>query len=235
MDPDSAPPRWLEIHKANYGVAPSLDSQAFNFEKVFHQHNDPPATVFCRFTNGANISVYIGRENRIHGVIRNSRNHIVSSKGEALRVDLPGIAVLPQVAPVRSTEKVIEEDRVRQYALSALAPLHFRNQLAVFDDSFAEFKSIAEETWRGLEIQKLVRYRDNGEPHLQMMVRNEDFVADISWMGHGLQMWLQAMWFLARCRGYETIILDEPDVYMHADLQRKLIRFLRNRHPQVVS
>ena len=32
----------------------------------------------------------------------------------------------------------------------------------------------------------------------------------------------------------ETIILDEPDVYMHADLQRKLIRFLKDRHGQVI-
>jgi predicted ATP-dependent endonuclease of OLD family len=66
------------------------------------------------------------------------------------------------------------------------------------------------------------------------MVRNDDFVADVSWMGHGLQMWLQTMWFLCRCKGYETIILDEPDVYMHADLQRKLIRFIKNRHSQVI-
>jgi len=47
-------------------------------------------------------------------------------------------------------------------------------------------------------------------------------------------MWLQTMWFLARCRNFDTVILDEPDVYMHADLQRKLIRFLRSRYPQVI-
>lgn len=228
------PPRWLELHKANRGVTPSLDSQAFNFEKVFHRHNDPPAIVFCRFTTGASISVYIGTENRIHGVVRDSRNHIIGTKSEALRLELPAVAVLPQVAPVRSSERIIEEDRVRQYALSSLAPLHFRNQLAVFAEFFDEFKRISEETWHGLEIQKLVKYREKSEPHLQLMVRNEDFVADVSWMGHGLQMWLQTMWFLARCYDAETIILDEPDVYMHADLQRKLIRFLRNRHPQVI-
>jgi len=66
------------------------------------------------------------------------------------------------------------------------------------------------------------------------MIRNEDFVGEVSWMGHGLQMWLQTMWFLARCSQFETVILDEPDVYMHADLQRRLIRFLRGRHPQVI-
>ena len=232
--PYSAPPRWLELHKSNLGVAPSLDSQAFNFEKVFHRHNEPPAVVFCQFSNGASISVYIGRKNEIHGIIRDNRKHIVASKSEALKIDLPTVAVLPQVAPVRSNERVIDEDRVRQYALSALAPLHFRNQLSVFNESFAEFKKIAEDTWHGLEIQKLIRYREGGDAYLELMVRNDDFVADVSWMGHGLHMWLQTMWFLARYSDSETIILDEPDVYMHADLQRKLVRFLRGRHPQVV-
>ena len=30
------------------------------------------------------------------------------------------------------------------------------------------------------------------------------------------------------------VILDEPDVYMHADLQRRLIRTVKGRHPQVI-
>jgi hypothetical protein len=38
--------------------------------------------------------------------------------------------------------------------------------------------------------------------------------ADGSQMGHGLQMWLQTMWFLARVGYAACAILDEPDVYM---------------------
>jgi energy-coupling factor transporter ATP-binding protein EcfA2 len=178
--------------------------------------------------------VYIGRENQIHGVIRSSRGYIITSKSEGRTLNLPRLAVLPQVAPVRAMERVIEEDRVRQYVLSALAPLHFRNQLLVFNEYFNDFKKISEETWHGLAIGELDKFRQSGETFLRLMIRNEDFAADVSWMGHGLQMWLQTMWFLARCKGYETIILDEPDVYMHADLQRKLIRFVRDRHPQVI-
>jgi energy-coupling factor transporter ATP-binding protein EcfA2 len=67
-----------------------------------------------------------------------------------------------------------------------------------------------------------------------MEVRNEAFVGEVGTMGHGLQMWLQTMWFLARAGRTHTVILDEPDVYMHPDLQRRLIRFLRRRFPQVI-
>jgi len=42
------------------------------------------------------------------------------------------------------------------------------------------------------------------------------------------------MWFLARVNPHATVILDEPDVYMHPDLQRRLMRYLRRRDSQVV-
>jgi len=42
------------------------------------------------------------------------------------------------------------------------------------------------------------------------------------------------MWFLARSREEDTVILDEPDVYMHADLQRRLVRLVKSRNPQLI-
>jgi hypothetical protein len=65
-------------------------------------------------------------------------------------------------------------------------------------------------------------------------VRVEDFVGEVAMMGHGLQMWLQLMWFLVRAAGDEVVVLDEPDVFMHPDLQRRLIRYLRRRDQQLV-
>jgi type IV secretory pathway TrbD component/energy-coupling factor transporter ATP-binding protein EcfA2 len=69
---------------------------------------------------------------------------------------------------------------------------------------------------------------------LHLEIRDGDFVGEIATMGHGVQMWLETIWFLTRAHAAETVILDEPDVYMHADLQRKLIRYVRNRFPQVI-
>lgn len=53
-------------------------------------------------------------------------------------------------------------------------------------------------------------------------------------MGHGLQMWLQIVWFLARAARNATVVLDEPDVYMHPDLQRRLLTLVRNRFAQLL-
>jgi predicted ATPase len=231
----SNPPSWLELHKRCRGVAPSLDNQDFNFDKIFHRYDDPPAVVTARFVDGATVTVYVGPKSAIHAVVRTRRGVIVDSKSAAERLTLPGIGILPQVGPVKSSETVLRQDYVRKTLSSTLSSLHFRNEINVlYSEFFAEFKRISESTWSGLEVQELVGEGGSPDSPLQLMIRNDDFVADVSWMGHGLQMWLQTMWFLARSKGCTTIILDEPDVYMHADLQRKLIRFLRNRYPQVI-
>jgi energy-coupling factor transporter ATP-binding protein EcfA2 len=42
------------------------------------------------------------------------------------------------------------------------------------------------------------------------------------------------MWFLARINKTDIIVLDEPDVFLHADLQRKLIRILKEQEQQSI-
>jgi hypothetical protein len=45
-------------------------------------------------------------------------------------------------------------------------------------------------------------------------------------VGSGLQAWIQTLWFLSRVEAKSVVVLDEPDVYLHADLQKKLIKVL---------
>jgi len=53
-------------------------------------------------------------------------------------------------------------------------------------------------------------------------------------MGHGLQMWLQTIWFLSRAPRDACVVLDEPDVYMHPDMQHRLLDKLDGRYPQAI-
>jgi energy-coupling factor transporter ATP-binding protein EcfA2 len=230
-------PKWLDAPKAFRGVSPSLRGFEFDFTTVFHRYADPPSVITADFSVGSSIQIFIGRgkdEPEIHAVIKNQQGNVVSTKGQVQALRLPGVSSLPQVGPLLKEEKLLAPEYVRSAVSSALAPLHFRNQLLVFRDYFAEFKRIAEETWEKLTIKELSKNGRAPDTTLSLLVRDADFVAEVSWMGHGLQMWLQTMWFLARSKDEGTVILDEPDVYMHADLQRRLIRFLKSRNPQLI-
>jgi hypothetical protein len=135
---------------------------------------------------------------------------------------------MPQVAPLSREEKLLSSDYVRRNLFSSLAPLHFRNQLYLLKEHLVAFRTLAEESWPGLQVRDLTTTGAITDRSLRLMVRDESYVAEVGTMGHGLQMWLQTMWFLSRMPEGATVILDEPDVYMHPDLQRRLIRHVRD-------
>lgn len=229
-----SPPSWLDLPKRDFGVAPSLKGMEINFQSMFNQYGEPPSIITGMFENGSNIKIYLGAENKIHAVIKDSSNNVIQTKAAAITLSLPRVEIMPQVGPVAKVEVVLSSDYVKGAVSSYLAPLHFRNQLNVYYELFPIFKEITESTWSGLQVRDLIGQGGHPGAPLSLHVRNEGFVADVSIMGHGLQMWLQTMWFLARSEGANTIILDEPDVYMHPDLQRRLIRFLRRKFRQVI-
>jgi ABC-type multidrug transport system ATPase subunit len=66
------------------------------------------------------------------------------------------------------------------------------------------------------------------------MLSEGGFVAEAAHFGHGLQMWLQIVWFLVRTEENNIVIFDEPDVYMHPDQQRKLLELVRGKFTQCI-
>lgn len=228
------PPKWAGYPKALKGVIPSLKGMEINFESVFHRYGNPPANIKAIFDSGEAIDVLIGPEAQIFAVIYDAEGRPISTKGQANRTQIPQVNILPQVAPLQREEKVLRTDYVISALTSPLAPLHFRNQLLLYPDYFRKFKFLAESTWSGFRIRSLEGSALSHGETISLLVQDNDFVAEVGWMGHGLQMWLQTMWFLSRVSKDTTIILDEPDVYMHADLQRKLIRMIVGEYRQVI-
>lgn len=227
-------PDWLDIPGRHYGVSPSLKSMEINFESIFFRYGSPPSRIIASFDDNSSISVYLGEKGKIHSVITDQRGKIINSRHKAYNVTLPSIRIMHQVAPVQRIENCLSEDYVKSAVSSSLAPLHFRNQLYYFSSLFDEFRELVQETWPKVDVVGLMERGVLSSDPLVLQIRIEDFVAEIAEMGHGLQMWLQTMWFLTRSKNVLTIILDEPAVYMHPDLQRRLVRLLYNRHKQLI-
>ena len=57
---------------------------------------------------------------------------------------------------------------------------------------------------------------------------------ELFWAGDGMQIWLQILFHAYRQRAVGTLVLDEPDVFLHPDLQRRLIHILDDLGPQIV-
>jgi len=227
-------PFWLDLPFTNRGMRVDLSGLNLSWESLFHRYQKPPARITATFDNGNSVDVHLGPKGAMHAVLKDRFQSVIRTKVQARLLQLPILSVLPQVMPLNKDERVIGPDYVRANLSSHLSPLHFRNQLNLFyDQYFHAFKSMVEDSWPELQIKELQRGRAPGDP-LGLLVRDGDFVAEVAWMGHGVQMWLQTIWFLTRTAATAIIVLDEPDVYMHPDLQRKLLRFLRGRYPQCI-
>lgn len=234
-------PAWTGLPRyGSNGPHTSLGPPEYDFATAFHRYGDPPAILTARFESGASVAVYLGRSRNdlmeldAHAVIRDADGHVIRDRPHARTLSIPAVTIMPAAGPFARHENLLTADYIRECRDSHLAPIHFRNQLRLFDRYFDEFKALAERTWPGFAVDRLEVYSDQQKRELLLFVRDQDFVGEVGAMGHGLQMWLQTMWFLARTEGATTAILDEPDIFMHADLQRKLIPTLRGRYPQVI-
>ncbi|HLO71616.1 MAG TPA: AAA family ATPase [Flavipsychrobacter sp.] len=225
------PPSWLHLQETTLGIQPSITNLDISTRNIFYMYGDSPSKISAEFTNGCKVFIYIGEDAEVFAVIYNKDNKPVESKRFANVVELPIINILPQITPLLKQESVIKFETVQRNLLTNLSSRNFRNQLNYFNSEFEKFKDLSEKTWKGLHIHSN-DLRSQGD--LLLFVREGSFEAEIGWMGHGLQMWLQTMWFLSRCTENSTVILDEPDVYMHADLQRRLIKLVKERYNQVI-
>jgi len=229
----SPPPPELGVPLRARVASPSLEDFDINFDHLCYKLGDPPAVITAEFTGGE-ITIYLTERQRIYALVKNAAGEVITNKAEARGLDLDEVHILPQVAPLVREERVLNDNYVRAHVSSALAPLHFRNQLRLMQEYYAEFTRLVAESWPGLRVKELVKKRGVLVDPLGLLVEDGDFWAEAVWMGHGVQMWLQTMWFLARTPVDACVVLDEPDVYLHPDLQRRLIRLARPRYRQVV-
>ncbi len=228
-------PLWTEFGKRTRGISPSTKNLGINVQTIFHRYGEPPAKITATFESKQKITVYIGPDGGIFSLIQDAAGRYMTNREQVLALNLPEVGTLPQVSALAKEESVLRTDYVRSSMSSHLSSWHFRNQLKIFKDLFPDFKQLAESTWPHLRIHELSTDGEFSEEGvLSLLVQDADFVAEIGWMGHGLQVWLQMVWYLTRTKNFQSIILDEPDVYLHADIQRKLARLLRGRNRQVI-
>lgn len=229
----TAPPKWLRIDDSILGITPSIENLDISESNIFYLYGDAPAYIKTTFHDGCSIETYIGEDAKVFMVLYDKDGKNIVSKRMAAELKLEPINILPQISPIQREEPVLKFTTVQKNLDTRLSSRNFRNQLKFYHQYFDKFRDISESTWRGLGIKKLDE--QNGvDDNLLLMVRDNQFEAEIGWMGHGLQMWLQTMWFIAKCDEKSTVILDEPDVYMHADLQRRLIRFIKGKFNQII-
>ncbi|GAA3258780.1 hypothetical protein GCM10020216_097340 [Nonomuraea helvata] len=147
------------------------------------------------------------------------------------------VGIVPMLVPIEHQETVLSDSHVARHQLSRLTSRHFRNQLyhlrsrdqAAYEaftsfvlDNTPELDSFRLHVSDGINLD--VYYREVG-------ARTEK---EIFWAGDGLQIWVQVLYHLWRQQESDTLVLDEPDVFLHPDLQRRLVGIIEESRQQVI-
>ena len=221
--PDSFAP---DLTGAVYRV--SLASIGFEHETVHHRYiSHNPAIITATLSNNCKIKVVIGEENSdVFCQLYEKGEKKVIARRVSENPKFGSVLVMPPVGHLLAHEAPITEEYMRQNSIGFRAHRHLRNQMFRNPDGFQEFKKIAEDSWHLLQIGQFDLVSSERGQEYRLQVRDGPFVSEIGQQGSGLQAWIQTLWFVNNISKNSTLVLDEPDVYLHADLQRKLLKIL---------
>jgi hypothetical protein len=218
-------------------------------ENLRHEFRDIETRIEARFASGARlIAVWppAAGEEEAYFYVRTGQGVQVRSSSMAREV-LPSIGVVPILGPAEHEESRLTEEHVRANLSGRLASRHARNQLRLlmqqdasvdgYDNAFAEFLDWARPWTTDFRLRDVVDRRVPDGYALDVFCREANGRSDreLFWAGDGIQVWIQILMHLFRNRDRDVIILDEPDLYLHADLQRRLVRLLESLDAQTIA
>lgn len=144
------------------------------------------------------------------------------------------VASVPPLGPLENHEPIIRMETVRSSLQTHRASRHFRNYWHHFPDDFLEFSSMITATWPGLVVEPPEVYYDSGKPMLRMFCQENRVTREIFWSGVGFQVWCQLLTHLTRQGETTLIVVDEPEVYLHPEVQRQLLGLLRDKNADLL-
>ena len=151
------------------------------------------------------------------------------------------IGVVPGLYPMNHTETVLDARYVRANFQRRRSSQHARNQLLLIkdDDEFEDFNEFVTSWLPEIEDLSVTTRsgKELGDREIDVLVqqRGDRTPKELFWVGDGMQIFVQILTHLWRLRSADVVILDEPDLYLHADLQRRLVRLLDSTTAQTIT
>ncbi|CZF82456.1 hypothetical protein GCE9029_03242 [Grimontia celer] len=201
------------------------DNLPVSLENVHTDYSDVNTTITFRFSNRNKLVLFFPCDG---GCVLNIDTDGKSARTpSAFKKAFPfKVQVVPVLGPIEQEEKIVTDATVKKSVGTPRASRHFRNYWYKNPEGFDDFKYMLEETWPGMSIQP-PELTTALEQRLVMFCSESRQDREVYWAGFGFQIWCQLLTHISRSNEYSLTVIDEPEVYLHPDVQRQLLGILR--------
>jgi hypothetical protein len=194
-----------------------------------HNFDEGPARISIKLDNGNSFIISIPSDGDLECFLVTD---IAGRKSTTfLRERFPlKLVIVPTLSPLEQNEELVLQETVERNRYGRLASRNFRNfWLHKSRDEFNAFADLVEMGWPGIKLSPPEIEHGGTRPIVRMYFRDGPNVREVQWAGFGFQVWMQTMMHLAAADLSSTLILDEPDIYLHPDLQHRLVNLISQR------
>lgn len=220
------------IRDIGYNVP--LEGLPIATENIFTNYDDSePATIEFRLSSGDKLRL-VFPENDLCYLVCDAQDKRISTPSAFKKTYQVSVGFVPVLGPVEHNEPLYQKEAARLALLTHRASRNFRNIWHHYPNDFQKFKELIISTWPGMDIERPEIDTSHKKPVLHMFCPEERYPREIFWAGFGFQVWCQMLTYIVRAEQDSLLIIDEPDIYLHSDLQRQLVEILRQISPDVL-
>jgi UDP-2,3-diacylglucosamine pyrophosphatase LpxH len=196
-----------------------------SIENVLTDYADGRSKISFRLSNGNRLTLHFDAEEGCV-LVAEAKEKVIRTAASFKEHFPLDITVVPVLGAVEHKEPLVEEETVNSALATSRASRHFRNYWYRRADAFPEFSALVASTWPGMtvyvpELNRLAR-------ELTMFVSEDRIDRELYWVGFGFQIWCQLLTHIMRATPDSLVVIDEPEIYLHPDVQRKLFHVLKD-------
>jgi energy-coupling factor transporter ATP-binding protein EcfA2 len=211
--------------RCGWGHRINIDQSGVSLENVSTNYNDQDSWIDFRISNGNLLGLYFPPDGGCVLYWETTGPLPVTAGKFAAAFPLE-IRVVPVLGPLEHNEPHVLEDTVVKALATHRASRHFRNYWRYNPAGWDEFASLVAKTWPGMEINK--PELDSSSRTLAMFAAEDRILREVYWSGFGFQIWCQLLTHVASAQNCTLLAIDEPEIYLHPDVQRQLLGILRD-------
>ena len=215
------PERILVSGEVRRGYEITLDELDISTENVHTDYADVESSISFRLSNGNTLRIVFPASGKCYLIPEMERGMVASPSGFEKAFPLP-LVVVPVLGPLEHDEALVKSGTVQRNLSSSRASRNFRTYWLYRKEEFAGFADLVKNTWPGMAV---CQPELDGEV-VQMYCLENRMTRELYWSGFGFQIWCQLLSHISRAEEGTLVVIDEPEIYLHPDLQRQIPRIL---------